>query len=233
MQNLLILNVPRERADALVAEAEAGRLPAHRLAVLAGRRRLHRHRVLQAGAYRDQGFRALAGGGTRGPAAGLRPAPEAPRHRLPQQLRPALDRRHRHRGQEDQGGRPAGGRLLLLRRRRRRRAPGEGAAHRLPLPRHRGAGRDRAPAPRLPRRAPPRRELPTDDGAVNAAVAREGYRRGVWVNAADDPAHCAFILPSVLRRDLQVAVATGGRAPRSPAPSGRSWKATSPTTTRR
>jgi siroheme synthase-like protein len=54
----------------------------------------------------------------------------------------------------------------------------------------------------------------TDDGAVNAAVAREGRERGVWVNAADDPAHCDFILPSVLRRGpLQVAVATGGASP--------------------
>jgi precorrin-2 dehydrogenase len=49
---------------------------------------------------------------------------------------------------------------------------------------------------------------------VNAAVAREGRRRGIWVNAADDPAHCDFILPSVLRRgELTVAVATGGTAP--------------------
>lgn len=54
----------------------------------------------------------------------------------------------------------------------------------------------------------------TDDGAVNAAVARHGRRRGVWVNAADDPAHCDFILPAVIRRgDLTVAVATGGSSP--------------------
>lgn len=54
----------------------------------------------------------------------------------------------------------------------------------------------------------------TDDGEVNAAVAREGRERGVWVNAADDPAHCDFILPSVLRRGpLAVAVATGGSSP--------------------
>jgi len=34
------------------------------------------------------------------------------------------------------------------------------------------------------------------------------------VNAADDPAHCDFILPSVLRRgDLTVAVSTGGTSP--------------------
>lgn len=54
----------------------------------------------------------------------------------------------------------------------------------------------------------------TDDGGVNEAIAREGRERGVWVNAADDPAHCDFILPSVLRRgELVVAVATGGASP--------------------
>jgi precorrin-2 dehydrogenase/sirohydrochlorin ferrochelatase len=54
----------------------------------------------------------------------------------------------------------------------------------------------------------------TGDRRVAAAVAREGRRRGVWVNAADDPAHCDFFLPSVLRRGpLVVAVATGGASP--------------------
>ncbi len=54
----------------------------------------------------------------------------------------------------------------------------------------------------------------TDGGAINAAVAREGRERGVWVNAADDPARCDFILPAVLRRGrLAVAVATGGASP--------------------
>lgn len=54
----------------------------------------------------------------------------------------------------------------------------------------------------------------TDDPEANTAVHREGKERGVWVNAADDPAHCDFILPSVLRRgELVVAVATGGSSP--------------------
>ncbi|HEV8585142.1 MAG TPA: bifunctional precorrin-2 dehydrogenase/sirohydrochlorin ferrochelatase [Methylomirabilota bacterium] len=54
----------------------------------------------------------------------------------------------------------------------------------------------------------------TDDGAVNGAVAREGRARGVWVNAADDPAHCDAILPAVVRRGaVTVAVSTGGASP--------------------
>jgi len=54
----------------------------------------------------------------------------------------------------------------------------------------------------------------TGDRRVAAAVAREGRRRGVWVNAADDPAHCDFYLPSVIRRGrLLVAVATAGASP--------------------
>ena len=54
----------------------------------------------------------------------------------------------------------------------------------------------------------------TDNAGANAAVAREGRERGVWVNAADDPANCDFILPAVLRRgELVVAVATGGASP--------------------
>jgi precorrin-2 dehydrogenase/sirohydrochlorin ferrochelatase len=54
----------------------------------------------------------------------------------------------------------------------------------------------------------------TDDRAVNAEVAAEARARGVWVNCADDPAHCDFALPAVLRRGpLTVAVSTGGASP--------------------
>lgn len=54
----------------------------------------------------------------------------------------------------------------------------------------------------------------TDDGAVNADVAAEARRRRVWLNAADDPAHCDFILPAVIRRgEVVIAVSTGGASP--------------------
>ena len=54
----------------------------------------------------------------------------------------------------------------------------------------------------------------TDDRAVNAAVAAECRERGIWVNCADYPARCDFILPSVLRRGaVTVAVSTGGQSP--------------------
>jgi len=54
----------------------------------------------------------------------------------------------------------------------------------------------------------------TNDGSVNAQVHQDGKNQGVWVNAADDPEHCDFILPSVLRRgDLTVAVSSGGNSP--------------------
>lgn len=54
----------------------------------------------------------------------------------------------------------------------------------------------------------------TDDGTINAAVAHEGRERGVWVNAADDPAHCDAILPAVVRRGaITIAVGTGGASP--------------------
>lgn len=54
----------------------------------------------------------------------------------------------------------------------------------------------------------------TDERAVSAAVAAEGRERGIWVNAADEPARCDFILPAVIRRGrLVVAVSTSGASP--------------------
>jgi siroheme synthase-like protein len=54
----------------------------------------------------------------------------------------------------------------------------------------------------------------TDDRAVNAAVSSSARRRGIPVNAVDDPPNCTFIVPAVVRRgDLTVAVSTGGKSP--------------------
>jgi siroheme synthase-like protein len=54
----------------------------------------------------------------------------------------------------------------------------------------------------------------TADDAVNAAVHAAAEARRIWVNSADDPAHCSFTLMSVVRRsDLVVAIGTGGRSP--------------------
>jgi siroheme synthase-like protein len=54
----------------------------------------------------------------------------------------------------------------------------------------------------------------SDDGAVNAAVFNEARSRRIWVNCADDPGHCDFILPAVIRRgELAVAISSGGVSP--------------------
>jgi len=54
----------------------------------------------------------------------------------------------------------------------------------------------------------------TDDPAVNRAVFEDAEAAGVWVNSADDPTNCSFILPAVLRRGpVTVSVGTGGHSP--------------------
>jgi siroheme synthase-like protein len=50
--------------------------------------------------------------------------------------------------------------------------------------------------------------------AVDGAVYADAEAAGVWVNSADDVAHCTFILPSVHRDGpVSVAVSTGGTSP--------------------
>jgi siroheme synthase-like protein len=50
--------------------------------------------------------------------------------------------------------------------------------------------------------------------AVDAAVAADARSRGIWVNAADQPADCDFILPAVARQGpVSVAVSTDGKSP--------------------
>jgi len=54
----------------------------------------------------------------------------------------------------------------------------------------------------------------TGDPVVDGAVAADAEAAGVWVNAADDPAHCSFYLPALARRGpVSVAVSTDGTSP--------------------
>ena len=54
----------------------------------------------------------------------------------------------------------------------------------------------------------------TSDTAVNAQVASDAKAAGVWVNSADDPKNCSFILPAVARQGLvTMAISTGGSSP--------------------
>jgi siroheme synthase-like protein len=54
----------------------------------------------------------------------------------------------------------------------------------------------------------------TDDPLVQQQVFDEGERARVFVNSADDPDRCSFILPAVARRGpVIVSVSTQGRSP--------------------
>jgi precorrin-2 dehydrogenase/sirohydrochlorin ferrochelatase len=54
----------------------------------------------------------------------------------------------------------------------------------------------------------------TDDRATNERVYREAAERRIPVNLVDDPAHCSFIVPSLVERgDLLVAISTSGQSP--------------------
>jgi siroheme synthase-like protein len=54
----------------------------------------------------------------------------------------------------------------------------------------------------------------TGDRAVDGAVHGDAQSAGVWVNVADDPARCSFVLPALVREGpVCVAVSTGGSSP--------------------
>jgi precorrin-2 dehydrogenase / sirohydrochlorin ferrochelatase len=49
---------------------------------------------------------------------------------------------------------------------------------------------------------------------LHEEIYREARRRGILCNVADDPPHCDFFYPSVLRRGaLQIAISTSGYSP--------------------
>ncbi|MEJ2720583.1 MAG: bifunctional precorrin-2 dehydrogenase/sirohydrochlorin ferrochelatase [bacterium] len=54
----------------------------------------------------------------------------------------------------------------------------------------------------------------SDDKALNKQVYEDAKGSGALVNVVDDPPHCDFIFPAVLRRDcLTAAISTDGKAP--------------------
>jgi siroheme synthase-like protein len=54
----------------------------------------------------------------------------------------------------------------------------------------------------------------TSDSEVNRQVFYEACERGVLCNSVDDPPHCDFYFPAVVRRGpLQVAISTSGESP--------------------
>jgi precorrin-2 dehydrogenase/sirohydrochlorin ferrochelatase len=54
----------------------------------------------------------------------------------------------------------------------------------------------------------------TGSAEVHAAVAEEAKGHGVWLNAADDPERCSFLMPAIVERGpIAIAVGTGGASP--------------------
>ncbi|HEV2576553.1 MAG TPA: bifunctional precorrin-2 dehydrogenase/sirohydrochlorin ferrochelatase [Acidobacteriaceae bacterium] len=54
----------------------------------------------------------------------------------------------------------------------------------------------------------------TATSEVNRAVFAEATKRGVLVNAVDDPPFCDFYFPSIVKRgELQIAISTAGESP--------------------
>jgi precorrin-2 dehydrogenase/sirohydrochlorin ferrochelatase len=54
----------------------------------------------------------------------------------------------------------------------------------------------------------------TASEVINDAVFLEAQRRSILCNSVDDPQHCDFFYPAVIRRgDFQVAISTAGHSP--------------------
>jgi precorrin-2 dehydrogenase/sirohydrochlorin ferrochelatase len=54
----------------------------------------------------------------------------------------------------------------------------------------------------------------TNSSDVNAAIFHQARERNILCNGVDDPEHCDFYYPAVVRRgDLQLAISTNGQSP--------------------
>ncbi len=54
----------------------------------------------------------------------------------------------------------------------------------------------------------------TSSREVNGTIFHEAQRRNILCNVVDDPEHCDFYYPAVVRRgDLQLAISTNGHSP--------------------
>jgi precorrin-2 dehydrogenase len=54
----------------------------------------------------------------------------------------------------------------------------------------------------------------TNSSEMNAAIFHQARQRNILCNVVDDPEHCDFYYPAVVRRgDLQLAISTNGQSP--------------------
>ena len=54
----------------------------------------------------------------------------------------------------------------------------------------------------------------TDNPTLNRQVSGDAKRKGILINAVDQPADCSFIVPSILKRgDLLITISTSGNSP--------------------
>jgi precorrin-2 dehydrogenase/sirohydrochlorin ferrochelatase len=54
----------------------------------------------------------------------------------------------------------------------------------------------------------------TDDAQLNERISVEAKRKGILINAVDQPSDCTFIVPSIIKRgDLLIAISTSGKSP--------------------